>query len=405
MDPADFQPDCPGQLVATEFIFQQGERSTTLRGQAFVPSPLPPQLDHDPLVGRLFDVLDRAKTELLRLEATVQSLPDPNILLRAMRTREAQASSHIENTVASLDEIAIAEAVTPAARNEAIEVLNNRRAIEAGLKSSLPLSQRLLCDLHAVLMDGVRGDNMQPGQFRTRQVYIGSSARGFTGARFVPPPAGEVLRRCLVEWEFFVNPGSIGAPPRLRFPYLVELAMAHYQFETIHPFSDGNGRLGRALVNIAPVKDGFVKHPVCNLSGWIESRREEYYERLLRVSTHGEWEEWFRFFCTSLAEQAIMDLGLAQRVCDLRTSYHRQFMSKRNSPLILKLLDELFARPAITIPMAADLLGVTYPSAQSYIKQLVESGVLSLIPSKSNYGKAYIAGPIIAALQGTPGRS
>lgn len=402
MKPTDFQRGCPGDLVRTEFSLSQNGQPTTIRGYAFVPHPLPPGLDRHTVVGRLHETLDRAKTNLLRLEAAVQSLPDPNVLLRAMRTREAQASSHIENTVASLDEIALAEAGAKIERDEAIEVLNNRRAIEFGLESDLPLSQRLLCESHRVLLDRVRGENLQPGRFRDRQVYIGDRSRGFSNARFVPPPAGETLTRCLRDWEIFVNPDSLQAPARERWPYLIELAMVHYQFETIHPFADGNGRMGRALVNIAPVKDGFLHYPVCNLSEWVESRREEYYERLLRVSTHAEWEEWFSFFCGALAEQAAADLDRARRVCKLRDSYRERFTSKRNSALILKLIDELFARPAVTIPGVAQSLDVTYPSAQSYVKQLVQQRILSLADREAKYGKVYIAKPIIRAIRGGP---
>jgi Fic family protein len=400
MKPSDFQRGCPGELIATEFVFNQSGRSEVVRGHAFVPQPLPPPLARDALVGRLHDALDRAKTNLLRLEAAVHSLPDPNVLLRAMRTREAQASSHIENTVASLDEIALAEAGARVDRDEAIEVLNNRRAIEFGLESALPLSQRLVCEAHHILLDGARGENLQPGRFRDRQVYIGDRTRGFQKARFVPPPPGDPLRACLRDWEIFVNPQSLQAPKRERWPYLIELAMAHYQFETIHPFADGNGRLGRALVNIAPVRDSFLRYPVCNLSEWVESRRDEYYERLLRVSTHSAWEAWFSFFCQALAEQAALDLERAHRVCTLRDTYRHRFTSKRNSSLLLKLIDQLFTQPAVTIPGAAESLGVTYPSAQSYVLQLEKEKILSLANREAKYGKIYIARPIIHAIRG-----
>jgi Fic family protein len=398
--PTDFQPGSPGELVATAFQIQRDGQPESIQGHAFVPVPLPPKIERDSLVGRLHDVLDRAKTNLLRVEAAVQSLPDPNFLLRAMRTREAQASSNIENTVASLAEIALAEVGDGAERNEAVEVLNNRRAIEAGLASALPISARLLCDLHRVLLNRGRGEDMRPGRFRDRQVYIGDPSRGFEHARFVPPPAGDILTRCIKDWELFVNPGSLEAPRRERWPYLIELALAHYQFETIHPFADGNGRLGRALVNIAPVKDRVLKYPVCNLSEWVESRRAEYYERLLRVSTHAEWEEWISFFCMALAGQAASDLARADRVCMLRERYRERFTTKRNSALLMKLIDMVFEQPAVSIPKVADYLRITYPSAQKHIELFVKEGILSLAEKGMKYGKIYLARPVIRAVQG-----
>jgi Fic family protein len=400
MDPKAFQRESPGRLVPT--TFEEKASSGTVRtvsGMAFVPDPLPPaRLNRVALVGQLFEILDTAKTRLIRLEEAVGSLPDPNILLIPMRRREAQASSRIENTYSSLDDVALAEVDPSKASSDTFEVLCNLRAINLGLESPLPISTRLLCDMHKVLItDASKG----PGKVRDRQVCIGDERRGFAGARFVPPPPEE-LTACLRDWELFVNPGALNAPQRERWPELIELAMAHYQIEAIHPFSDGNGRLGRALVNLTPSKHGMLKHPVCNLSEWIQAHRQEYYDGLLRVSTHADWESWLRFFCTAIAEQANTDLSRAARLRGLYVEYGALAKSKRSSGLLAKLVDQLFKSPVITIPLAAKVLGVTYPSAQGHVERLIESGVLRQL-GEATYDKYYLAPKIIEAIQGDTG--
>lgn len=399
MRQADFQAPFPGRLVPVHF--DEGDAAGLARqeGVAFVPNPLPPEpVDRQRLVSHLFDVLDRAKSNLLRLESAVDRLPNPAVLLGAMRTREVQASSKIENTVASLREIALAEFQPSSAAVEAVEVRRNRHAILAGLDSKLPISVRLLCEMHRVLVVDRRH---RPGRLRDRQVYIGDESRGFKEARFVPPPA-DAIDTCMRDWELFSNPDAREAPQRERYPELIELAWSHYQFEAIHPFSDGNGRLGRALVNLAPVKSGMLKHPVCNLSEWVHAHRQEYYDRLLRVSTHGEWEGWTRFFCTALAEQAQLDLQRAERVTKLHATYMELVQTKRQSALLPRLIDHLFVSHAVTISGAAEVLGVSYTAAQRHVERLASMNVLKQA-GKGNYGRVYVAEGVLRAIRGKGG--
>lgn len=395
MQAGDFHTTATGELVPTTFTQSEGGVTRTTPGIAFVPHPLPPPLDVAPLVGRLYDVLDRARTGLLRLEARVDALPSKTVLLATMRVREAQASSRIENTIAPLKDIALAELDESSVNDQAIEVLRNRHAIEHGVKSPLPVSVRLLSEMHRRL---ITKPSMRPGQFRDSQVFIGDESRGFERARFVPPP-GARIPECMRQWELFVNPGAVNAPPRPRLPSLVELALAHYQFETIHPFMDGNGRLGRAVVNITPIKNGDLRYPVCNLSEWVQDHRQEYYDGLLRVSTHGEWEPWIRFFCTALAEQAALDLKRAERVAALYDSYQELVTERRRSIMLTKLIDRLFESQAITISAASEVMGVTYPAAQRHVEFLVDKGVLKQAGTAS-YGKIYFAPAILRAIKG-----
>lgn len=395
MKDSDFQPQFPGVLTPTSFTERREGVDRVIQGRAFIPHPLPPDIESERLIGRLFDVLDRAKTRLLELQADVESLPDPQVLLSAMRAREVQSSSKIENTFSSLKDIALSEIITDRATQETLEVRRNKQAVEHGLVSPLPLSNRLISEIHAKL---IIDPTHTPGKYRKRQVCIGDENRGFAAARFVPPP-GDKVAECMKHWEHFVNPRTLGAPQRQEFPFFIELAMAHYQFEAIHPFSDGNGRLGRAIVNITPVKSGVLRQPVCNLSEWVQSNRAEYYERLLRVSTANEWEPWIRFFCTAIAEQATLDRDRAKRVRALYDKYHAENVTKGKSSLTLKLIDHLFSRFVITIPLAKEVLNVSYTSAQLHVERLVKAGVL-VQANKGNYDKVYIANAILKAVRG-----
>ncbi len=395
MKSADFLPGFPGRLAPT--LFTQAARDGRVRtttGDSFVPNPLPPDLDHQRIVGRLYDVLDRAKTNLLRLEAVVDSLPDPTLLLAAMQSREAQVSSKIENTFASLRDVALAE-YDQFAQSEAQEVRRNRLAIHAGLTSRLPVSTRLVCDMHRRLIIDPRH---RPGHLRDRQVCIGDEHLGFDQARFVPPPPAE-LEQCMTQWEQFCNPNALGVPARVRWPDLIELAMNHYQFEAIHPFSDGNGPLGRAIVNVTPVKSGFLRHPVCNPSEWVHANRQEYYDRLRQVSTQGEWEPWLRFFCTALAEQAQLDLKRVERVKKLYDRYASLVSGRRKSSLVMKLIQHLFRSQAVTISIAAKTLEISYTAAQRHVEFLVKEKILQRAGT-DKYAKVYVATGIIRAIRG-----
>jgi Fic family protein len=396
------QPGVPGRIVPT--AFDQGDGaggSVRVQGRAFVPDALPPralEADRDRVISRLYPLLEQATSRLARLEQATENLPDPHVILGAMRMREAQASSRIENTVASIEDVTLAALGSPSAPGEAVEVHRNRLAIEHGLTSPLPISSRLVREMHAVL---VRDPRHRPGEFRDRQVYIGDEPRGFAGARFVPPPPSEV-EAAMSAWELYVNPDVPGAPQRLRLPALIELGLAHYQFETIHPFSDGNGRLGRALVNLGPIKAGWLRRPVCNLSEWVQSHRQEYYDRLLAVSTEGDWQGWLEYFVRAVGGQAQLDLARVERIRGLRERYREMLTQKKSSTLTQRLVDALFRQPVISIPKAAELLNVRHPSATKHVEALVKLGVLKQA-TPGNYSKIYVAPGIIQAIHGPEG--
>lgn len=398
MNDRDFQEGFPGRLVRTTFNEPSGGRLVEVDGLSFVPDPLPPRLDWHPLIGRLHPILDRTRTALTRLEGIVDSLPGRSSLISAMRTREAQASSRIENTFASLRDIAITSVDQSRASPDSLEVWRNVLAIEAGLASAWPLGRSLILEMHKVLIQDPRHN---PGQFRSRQVCIGNEIGGFAGARFVPPPAHEV-DGAMREWEQFTKGDRGAVHTDEKLPYFVELALAHYQFEAIHPFSDGNGRLGRALVALAPVKHRELRHPVCNLSEWIQAHRQEYYDRLLRVSTHAEWEQWIKFFCTALSEQARADTDRAMRVSALYERYMGALTKNQSSTKQLLLLDHVFDRRVTTITMASEAMKISYNAAKRHIDTFVREGILTPIEGTS-HPQCFYAADVMRAIEGQSG--
>jgi Fic family protein len=263
------------------------------------------------------------------------------------------------------------------------------------VKAGEPIVSRLLVDVHRTLMTGVRGDSERPGEFRTTQNFIGRSS-DIHAARFVPPPHLE-LPALLSDLERFINLDT----PEL--PHLVRVAVAHYQFETIHPFRDGNGRIGRLLMLLMLVRDGLLPGPLLPLSSAIEHRRDEYVDRLLHVSQRGEWTAWIGFFLESVMESAAEALRLIEALDALRQRWHAVLASARSSALLLKLADSLFARPSTTIGEATKLLGVTPASASANISKLEAAGILREVTGRTR-DRIYLA-PEILRLMSDPAPS
>lgn len=403
MEKSAFKSTATGRLVAAtawERRLREGiPESTPVQGWAFVPDSLPPKVEHDLFIGRVSTSLLSAQANLARLDGIVAGLPDPGILLYPFGVREAKLSSKIENTIASAEELAIFEANRSKARDEVREVRNYMDALEHGLKSKLPLGNRLFREMHEILMAGVRGQDKRPGEFRSTQVFIGDESKGFRSARFVPPPPGNELQQCLADFERFLNPAGYGQSiAGARLPRLVEIAVAHYQFECIHPFSDGNGRLGRSIVAVSLCKEGLLSRPLTYVSAFFEKRRQDYYDLLLRVSTHGDWEAWVKFFCDAVATEALDGIRRARRLHDLRERYVKAVTAKRGSVLAARLVDWLFVRPAVTASSVARRLEVSIPSAQKHIDRLVRARILREITG-GTYGRVYLARGITRAIE------
>lgn len=355
---------------------------------AFVPDPLPPTLTWSP---RLVGALSAADRAVGRLAGEGGRLPNPHLLIRPFLRREAVLSSRIEGTQATLGELLQAEAGAAVARNPADlrEVANYVAALEHGIDRlrTLPLSLRLVRELHAHLMEGVRGDYATPGEFRRTQNWIGPPGCTLADATYVPPPPGELLG-ALGAWETFLHDTSL--------PPLAQIALAHHQFEAIHPFVDGNGRVGRLLITLFLVERERLSQPLLYLSDFIEARRQEYYERLQRVRTHGDWPGWLRYFLEGVTSTARKALRQAAQLMDLRDDLHRRL---RDRPRALGLVDELFVNPYLSVTRAERILGVSNPTARQAVKQLEKAGVLEEITGRA-WGRLYGARPILRAIEG-----
>lgn len=376
MNPADFHAPDAGRVIQAPGGYA-----------AFVPAPLPPDLAYD---SRLVLALSRADAALSELSGLGRQLPNPHLLIAPYVRREAVLSSRIEGTRASLSDLLLDEADGDQPQDADVrEVRNYVAALEDGLERlrDLPLSLRLVRELHERLMQGVRGDRATPGEFRRSQNWIGPAGSTPATAPYVPPPPQEMME-CLADWERFLH-------DRQRFPDLIQCAVMHEQFEAIHPFLDGNGRVGRLLITLFLVERGRLSEPLLYLSDYIEAHRQEYYDSLQRVRTEGDWPGWLHFFLTGVEQTARSAVRQASRLMDLRESY-RQRLSRKPNPL--KILDELFVNPYLTTARAVQILGVTAPTARQAIALLQRDGLLEEISGR-RWGRLYLARPILEAIE------
>jgi Fic family protein len=324
-----------------------------------------------------------------------QALPNPHLLIQPLIRREAVLSSRIEGTQASLVDLYAYEAVQLTLfefPEDVKEVRNYVRALQYGLDrlSSLPVSLRLMRELHARLLEGVRGEHWTPGEFRRSQNWIGGPGSTIGTAAFVPPPVKE-MNQALGELEKFIH-RSDDLPP------LIRLSLIHYQFEAIHPFLDGNGRIGRLLNSLLLHDWGLLPQPILYLSAYFEANRQAYYDHLLSISQSGAWHEWFIYFLRGVQIQAQDTVGRIQRLQALRNGYREQFQRTRAAARLLQVIDGLFTQPIFTIPQLRDVLAVNYPTAQRYVTQLEEAGIVQEITSQAR-NRVYRAEEIVATIE------
>lgn len=375
MNPNDFKPGFPGRLTKSP----EG-------AWAFSPDPLPPKLLP---TWELYGALSDADRGLSELAGAAGNLPNPHLLISPFMRREAVLSSRIEGTQSSFEDLIAFEAagnVPPAGTADVQEIVNYVRALERGLDllDTLPVSLRLIKEVHAELMQGVRGKDKSPGEFRQQQNWIGGAAPH--AARYVPPPVPE-MTEALYALERYLHDDPLKLPP------LVRLALAHYQFETIHPFLDGNGRVGRLLITLTLCAERLLPAPLLYLSAFFEREKQTYADLLLKVSQEGAWEEWIRFFLRGIAEQSRDGVQRSKRVLDLREALRKQLQAERVSSNVLSLLDRLVYSPTTTASGAAKQLDVTVQGAQLIIDRLVGAGVLSVMPDTRP--RVYVARSVV----------
>ncbi len=363
---------------------------------AFVPSRLPPKLE---LNWKLVASLSRADRGLAELAGAARALPDPHLLIAPFIRREAVLSSQIEGTQTSLSDLFLYEAAPSGTRNsrregvsDVREVANYVRALDYGLKrlETLPISLRLIRELHERLMEGVRGDRLTPGEFRRSQNWIGRPGCTLDEAVFVPPPVEEMMK-ALSDLEAFLHSPST-------LPPLIRMAMAHYQFEAIHPFVDGNGRIGRLLVSLLLSHEGLQDHPILYHSAFFERRRENYNSLLLDVSRKGSWAAWIEFFLSAVEEQSRDVVWRTGDLLALRKQYRSRFESARSSALLLALVDDLFETPVLMIPRVAKRLKITHRAAMLNVRKLVDAGVVEEVTGRER-NRIFVAKGILKILE------
>ena len=373
MDEAQFTSPDAGRLITTEGGYV-----------AFVPAPLPPNIGWD---DELVLTLSRADAALSQLSGVGSQLPNPHLLITPYVRREAVLSSRIEGTQASLTDIYVDEidpAQVESQRDDVQEVRNYITALEYGLArlEELPLSLRLVREIHDRLMDGVRGEHATPGEFRRTQNWIGSPGCTLDDAEYVPPPP-EQMHVTLREWEAYLH-------ERGSEPDLIQCALIHEQFEAIHPFLDGNGRIGRLLITLFLAERQRISQPLLYLSAYFEANRSAYYDSLQAVRTEGDWRGWLLFFLRGVEQVAVRAAEQAGEIMDLREQYRTMVQGK---PSALALVDELFMRPYATAASVARALGVSDPTARSAIATLEDVGMLAEVTGR-DWGRMWVAQPV-----------
>jgi Fic family protein len=338
--------------------------------QAFVPAPLPPK-PALALDGDLLELLSAADQSLGRLDGVVKVIPDPDFFVAMYVRREAVLSSQIEGTQSTLEdllEVELEQIANPR-DTDVGDIVNYVAAMNYGFErlGELPMSLRLIREIHGILLQDGRGGHAKPGEFRRTQNWIGPAGAGLNAATFVPPPPHE-MQTALSDFESFLH-------SERPIPLLVQAGLAHAQFETIHPFLDGNGRVGRLLITFLLVRAGALSRPLLYLSYYLKLHRTEYYDRLMAVRLRGDWEGWLRFLLAGVARTADEAALMAERIFGLRER-HRALVIEQTGTNGLKLLSMLFQRPLVNVTVASREIEVGFPTANRLIARFEELGLL-----------------------------
>lgn len=367
MDFDAFRSSPVGQLVPINGFDQRfGETFETF---AFLPAPLPTVV---PLSTDAIYAVTNATAAVARLDQAAFRLPNPMLLARPAIRREAVSTSALEGTYATFDEVLESDFLDADDLSPAIaEVRNYIVAAELAFKwvAERPITIAMLEALQKHLVQGTRGDTSDAGRVRQIQVCIGSGVGRVADARFIPPPPGDQLRDGLQDWQRWITTDDT-------IPTVVKMALGHYQFETLHPFNDGNGRLGRLICVLQLARRGELRVPVLNLSPWFEQRRRDYQDALLATSATGDYDTWIRFFCTAVEAQARQAVERIDHLLDWKEGLMETLRAAKVRGVALTIAEELIGYPMLTPTTAAKLYNVSYPAANSAIRRLEELGVL-----------------------------
>ncbi|MGB2697658.1 MAG: Fic family protein [Candidatus Zixiibacteriota bacterium] len=383
MNPKDFENSSAGKCIKTPQNYW-----------AFIPNTLSPQIRYD---DDLVNTLSEADRLLGELSGTGRLLINPYLLISPYIRREAVSSSRIEGTQASLNDLFFfeAERMRKPKAPDVYEVLNYVRAMSYGIKRlrKLPVSTRLVCEIHKILMKNVRGEHATPGEFRRSQNWIGTPGCLLNEATFVPPPVEE-MKQTLSDWEKYLHSNS-SEPP------LIQCALMHYQFEAIHPFLDGNGRIGRLLITFFLCERGYLTQPLLYLSAFFDKFRDGYYSRLLAISQRGDWRGWIQFFLRGMVTQCKHALSDAKKILDLHTEYQNALESTKKIPETAhRLVDEIFQNPVISISGLSRRWNLPFNSVKGGVLRLINIGILQEA-TKRKRNKLYIAPRLMNLLTAT----
>ena len=377
MNPEQFKDSSAGRCINTHKNYW-----------AFLPGSLPPNIE---MSIDLIKLLSNADQFIGKLSGTAQLLPNPHLLIHPFVRREAVLSSRIENTQSGMDELLLFEAdeTEPPSVPDVKEIANYVQAMDYGLSrlQSLPISNRLVCEIHKILMSGVRGDHATPGEMRRSQNWIGAPGCTLDEATYVPPPVEE-MKVCLADWENYLHSNP-------QEPVLIQCALMHYQFEAIHPFIDGNGRVGRLLVPFLLCERDVLSQPLLYLSAFFERYRDEYYQRLLAVTQKGDWAGWIDFFLRGVCAQSQEALKNAQDLISLHEKYRNKFMRKRTPQTALRLIDHIFSNPMISISNLSRKWDIPYMSIQRGVEYLIKEGILHEVTGRQR-NRIYVANELLA---------
>lgn len=358
---------------------------------AYVPDPLPAELALD---GATYVAVIDASAAMARADLAASLLLNPVLLARPATRREAVSTSALEGTYAALSDVFEADFLDADEMTSSVsEVRNYVTAAERSyelINKGQPISIRMLEDLQRELLRGTPSDGPHAGSVRTTQVFVGVGNRRVTSARFVPPPADHRLTDGLDAWQAWIRDTS------KVIPTIIRVAAAHYHFETLHPFHDGNGRLGRLVMALQLMSAGDLRYPVLNISPWLEQNRTEYQDGLLRLSQTGEWDPWVCFISAAIHAESLEVIARVDKLLALRESF--QVALQGSKGVSLRIADDLIGYPMITVSLAAKLNDVSYQAANSAISKLVDLGILRQRTS-GRYDRIFQCDAVLAALE------